>query len=246
MIKRPYSWRLSALASLLLALLNQACSTAVQVPSNRFESPEASGGLGHGSLEGNMSGTNEIVIQHSVLDDNWKPIYDDPALNRSYTMGFGAKLGLLEFVDIGAETPGIVKAKVQLIGAPKTKMGSGQFSAAVTGSAGRWKGSGIGLDFTTFTPDRTDMFDASAVLGQRINRHFLIYGGPFYSQYNYQNTFLSEPVYRGRIQQRGLHAGLEFNVENYCLMVEGTTTQVISGRLNKRTYHAGFEYSFVF
>ena len=222
---RTCLWALSAL------LLLPGCAITLNLPANRFESPEAQGGQSL-YFEGGVQGANQLVIVPLTTAD--PPRVDSPSFRRSSSSALlGAGIGLFSRLDLGvrivAHAPTLLKVKYQILGPGRLKSEPRTFSLAVSGGIGTSRKSQQDHDgFTSVDANSESQFltyDGSLIGGYRSSRSMLLYGSVFSTTTEVDGSITVLPSssvssFRGDARQRGASLGLELKTGSLGLMME--------------------------
>lgn len=206
------------------------CAITLNVPVNRFESPESSGS-GQIFLEGGIQGASKAIIVSNTTAS--PPDVNSPAFERTSAGTVGVGVGILERVDLSVRgqvnTPSLLKAKLQLLGSSSSRAARGTFSLAV--SAGIGMGNKSQQDADVFTPvtavSDVDFitYDAAVIAGYRLSPSVLLYGSGYRTRISVDGkvTQISPSTiarFNGSAIQDGATLGLEMRTAYMSVMLE--------------------------
>lgn len=184
----PKTLRLISLVAALVSALPvlPGCAITVNLPVNRFETPESQGERTI-DLEAGVQGAHKLVLVPNSTATG-VPQLDAPFFQHvgSTAMG-GVGIGLVNGVDISVRgqvnTPSLLKVKVQLLGPPAAEPRPGAFSLAVSGGFGFGRKTEVDEDpFSSITAESQTTFntyDASLIAGVRLSRSTLLYSSVY-------------------------------------------------------------------
>lgn len=191
---------LTALVSLSAALGAAGCTTLhAELPANRFESPEVNGTNHRFGIQGSIGAAHNYQI---VPDASARPPdFSAPSIDDDGLVGLGASFGLVDALDIAVKgtfgpSPTLFQVKYQLFGATHREAQEGDVSLAITGAVGGGRNTKAGDQSGVFGPGghnwngsvEEKTTDVAIIAGERIAKHFLMYGGLFYSNYTINST----------------------------------------------------------
>ena len=245
---------------LILILALSGCAISVNIPINRFDSPETTGKLGRVEVAGSGGAEDEITLtsDYTVTPPN--------TTNPYLVVGTFARVlggvGLLESLDVEVRNFDELWAKWQIIGDPRLTAQAGNFALAVTGGAGY--GQTTSTNSSLFNPNVTgslsetqDWVDGAIVLGYRFAPIFLVYGGPFARATYYNGNWSLTPVsgssaqpssgtYSGSVTTTGGNLGVELGTALFQARIEAAYANESAGVLNTGRWHIGAELAFEF
>lgn len=179
--------RFRTVASLVSALPFLAgCAITVNLPVNRFETPESQGSHTI-NLEAGIQGANKLVVIPNTTAPGI-PAVDSPFFQRVGSAAVaGIGIGLVNRLDLSVRaqvnTPSLLKLKFQLLGPPAADPRAGTFSLALSGGIGFGRKTEMDDDpFSSVTAEsRADFntYDASVIAGYRLSRSTLLYGSVY-------------------------------------------------------------------
>ncbi len=172
----------------------QSCTNlTLRLPAARFESPESNGKLWRTGFGTYIAGDHEVTVISNAASR--PPVTDQCAINRDAQSSFFLNMGVASFVDLelraglsGSE----FLAKIQLLGASVRDAQEGNFSIAASIAGGSGSVSNSGDQATLFGPGNATWNanasyfsqDFALIFGYRISDTLLIFGGPFWTNYN--------------------------------------------------------------
>jgi hypothetical protein len=248
--------RIARILTLVAACALGGCTIQVNVPVNRFESPETVGKAGRVELDAAVGGSNDAVLTEDASTDAPSPAH--PTGDHSAFFRFGAGVGLRDDLDLELRNFSELVVKYQILGQPRLTSRMGNVSLAVTlGAGGGYDSSnGTGLNQTQFQYDLTTVsLDAALIAGYRITDWWLLYAGPFFRYVPYtghyaqgpENTSLpSGTPFSGTVSCYGGNLGFEFGNEIVQGRVECAFGQLESGSLNTGLVTCGGQLAFNF
>lgn len=220
------------------------------MPVNRFETPEAKGHFGSGEVGLDVSSSQKITLAE-VTDPLLNPQTVDPSVkieNHSVLNSKG-ELGLLSRLDAYAhlnyDGPKTVGLKFQFYGEGEDKLSSG-FKAAVSAGYGSYSENNDQTLTTTFAgTTATNKYntkldltatEASLLLGQRIDKSFLLYMNLFGAFYSTKASFVLNGTEKfntnKKSEQYGALVGIRAG-EKSALKIESGFAQAKWGSLKK-------------
>jgi hypothetical protein len=215
-----------------LLLVFSGCAVTLNLPVNRFDSPETRGELGRGHVEAAIEGAHELTI---IPDVTGNPAQVNArTLERATGLRMGGELGLLDRLDVAlkarSNTPMELEAKFQALGDPEKSAKEGNVALALSAAGGAGSSTKTGSDgFNGISGTaETDFTTAefAAIGGYRPADSLLIYGGPFHALAHYSGTLTqtgtSTPrlLYSGTARQTGANAGLQWDGPRFSLKGE--------------------------
>jgi hypothetical protein len=237
----------------LLCVLAWGCPIRVNVPINRFDSPETRGRFGKVHGDFGVQGTSKLTV---VPDYTASP----PVTNsRSFTdtsggvrLAFG--MGLMRRMDLDVKLPlpgpGTIQLKYQLLGAPESEAARGNTSLAITAAVGSevTSGGNARSDGTYSSQDTYDhrgsYFDVAAILGRRLFDSVMVYGGPFRTAVGYDGTIDQaggqKYSYSGATLQRGVNLGLQVAHRRAVVRLESALSLATDGSARRSGFTGGF------
>jgi len=198
------------------------CALSLNMPTVRFESPEAQGTLGHGYVALGAAGGNDLTI---IPDTTASNPTEQTSFSGSGNIPVMVGLGILDRLDIEGRLQGalngtsvpLLTAKYELIGAPRSRAKTGNFALAATlggGAASETQNDGNLGSTSAATDVHFWEFDSSLIAGYRIADNVMIYGGPFYSHYGFHGTDTQSGggaaaplIFAGTANQSGINVG---------------------------------------
>ncbi|MEW6056388.1 MAG: hypothetical protein AB1540_07220 [Bdellovibrionota bacterium] len=243
---------------LALTLISACTSVRVDMPANRFESPETNGALLKGHIEpAALQGINEVVL---VEDYTRRPPRNDtPEFSESdYAYRFSAGIGVLERLDVDLrvheESPTMLGVKYQFLGEPRAKEVSSDFKLAVSAGAGAGnrKGSSTDTLFTQSGQYDVDFlaFDLAVILGYRLTPAILFYGGPF-AYWLDADGEIAQPAAGGTTypldgsgREFGTNLGVQFDLGPLLIKLEEAWAMAQFGVHKRAHYHTGLLLGF--
>jgi hypothetical protein len=229
-------WPLSALILPLLC----SCAIAIRMPSNRFETSEATGGSG--GVLWDVTAANRAEV---VLTDDYSltaPNTTQPALRSTNVAGFNLGLSVVERLELKLRDFNTLSAKFQLIGPSKAKAKAGDLSAALYASGKINSSEGSAGGFSYQLSDHH--YDGMAIVGFRLSDPLLAYGGVFRTLADFDGsrtpTGGSAVAFAGTGTNTGASAGFELGTGKLRLIAEGSLNLLESGSSSRRIYNGGF------
>ncbi|OUR98630.1 hypothetical protein A9Q84_04225 [Halobacteriovorax marinus] len=214
---------------ILSLLLLTSCATDIDyhVPLNRFDSPETKGKFLKGETGLNFGSSHKIVTAE-VVETIFPSIFDatvdkDTEISRSHHLNSSVALGLLERLDFSFQNygdgPNVVGLKFQFLGKPEIETKSGFKGAlklsygAMDEEEGTLTVNLAGSGTRTYSGDiDVDVYEASLILGYRINPYVITYVNSLYSYHETQSTLTSNTfptiVINGVVRTYGGLAGI--------------------------------------
>lgn len=252
---------ISAIRLLVSTVLVSGCAVNVNIPANRFESPESLGPVrdkGKVEMGGGLGGSNNIIFSQDFTLYPIEPA--TPPIQRAvadvYVTG---GIGLLDKFDLGARyvthsSPLLIFAKYQFLGpaAPDAKAGDTSFAATLGGGFTSKSGSSsLGGDVTGYELGIISA-DAAVIGGYRIADHLLAYGGPFVTNSwisgsrnvtPFGSSVESTSLFSATALQPGGNLGVMFGT-GPVLKLEGTFAHASVGSVSKSNFYFGVELAF--
>lgn len=228
----------SGAASFLAFLFFSSCALPIhsRTVANRFDSPEASGGLAKGHVEGGVEGGQDYYI---TADATQVPVdLSSPFFQRSDWDAFlSGGLGLTARLDVDLKihfnSDSIIQAKYQFLGDTRVHAKEGNFSLAGTMGLGGSSNAdaGLGTAFESTTPTTASMsssdYEFAVIGGYRFNDHGLLYTSPYFIKRNYSGTVF---------QANGTNADFSGNID---IWGEAVGIQIDENRLSMKFEYAG-------
>ncbi|MEO8199145.1 MAG: hypothetical protein ABI679_01365 [Gemmatimonadota bacterium] len=224
--------RTSVFVALIAGPLLSGCAITLNLPANRFESPETQGSQGL-YLEAGVSGANKVVLVPSISAS--PPDVNSPAIvHENSGAAFGGGVGIVPRLDLGVHfngnAPTVFRAKYQFIGSGRSTTHAGIFSLAVSAGIGASKRDDSYRDTFSSTQGASTTkfitYDGSIIAGYRFSSSMLLYGSVFYTTTDVDGTITQTPTnnvaqFRGDARQKGANLGIELNTGHLGLIVEG-------------------------
>jgi|GEM_PF-4938765 len=214
---------------LMAVVLLSGCAITVNMPVNRFETPETQGDQKF-FVEGGTQGSNKVIIVNDItlaaLD------VESPSFERSNVGAiFGGGFGILPRLDLGirllGNAPAQFKAKYQIMGNGRASAAPEQFSLAVSAAVGSSSSSQSRSATSISARSSTDFFtlDGSLIGGYRFNESTLVYSSVFYTNTSVDGSITQTPsnnitTFQGAAIQRGANLGVELSAKKVGLMAE--------------------------
>lgn len=222
---------------LLLLILLTSCATDIDyhVPLTRFDSPETKGKFLAGEV-GNTFGSSHKIVTAEVAETIFPDLFDanvdkDTELSRSSHLTLGAALGLLERLDASfqkyGDGPSVVGVKFQFLGKPELDTETGFKGALKVGYGYMDENEGeltvnlAGSGTRTYSGEiDVDVYDASLILGYRVNPLAVTYVNGIYSYHETKSTLKSNTfpsiIVNGVVRTYGGLAGIRIgNPKNH-------------------------------
>jgi hypothetical protein len=222
------------LVSLLAIVALDGCHSTLKIYPLRYESPEVIGqdehqavisfnpeqrvdvGIRSSADFSNPSITTEQPEEPPNFPDGITitniPIFEigywarDTLAYLASTADLASYAGINDSMDIYLDTQygtPLLRAKYQMLGDPASRARAGNLSLAIDGGIGFAPFDGLkGLE--------QNAYDAALIGGYRITDNVLIYGGPFYSRYDYKDA--NGPS-TARVESSGSNIGIRFSFD---------------------------------
>ena len=253
---------LVVLSSALFTSVLSSCAVTLNLPTSRFDSPEAKGEPGKFRLDMlALEGNESLILTQDYTAQG--PNFDNPAIERA-GLSYRAAVGfsVLERADIDLKfhwnSPLMLQAKYQILGEPKTRASEGNVSLSWSLAAGRSSDQRSGSSLFERTTavlmsTRYTVYDTGAILGYRISDATVAYGGPFYSYYSIEGERTLKPYkgtstvesFSGSPRVAGVNLGVEVGVgPSAVFMLEYSYVRTAAGATITNESFAGAEFGF--
>ena len=251
---------LKGMPLLLLGLITSLtnCAISTNMPTNRFDSPEAVGKLGNVRVSpGAYQASHDLILTDDYTLS--APNANHPQIKRSdYLYTISAGIGLTKKLELGLKSPwgspSRFQLKYQIFGVPKHQASKGDFSMAITSAIGFSENSDDSKDLVgqryKYEMDLS-VFDGSFLMGYRLIDSILMYAGPFYTRYLFDGTW--EEVgqrtkdFSGHANNYGANVGFQFDLSSvFSLKTEGGWAKSVSGSTAYDAYHGGVQVELYF
>jgi hypothetical protein len=269
LIKPSVSKFNAALAGLFLAFMGPGCASLhADLPISRFESPETNGVEHRFGFQNSLGSAHNDTISPDA--SHRPPDFSQPRIDEDVVLGLAASFGLVENLDVSVRgslgpTPTMFVAKYQLLGPAARSAVEGDVSVAVTAAIGGGRSNRSGDQSGLFGPGghnwtgtvEEQTTDVALIVGQRLAKHFLLYGGGFYSNYTINSSVDQNPSDDGSSPgasysqtvtgyQRGGNVGLEFMGGGWTALVEGVYSDVHVSNMGHSLLRVGVAGGFNF
>lgn len=211
---------------IIISILIFACISCetIDIPANRFHIPESMGKF-KGNLNFRYTGATAVDIDARLATEN--------SFTSVSTVGGGMDFGLTNSLDtyfnigleIFSQVPASAGIKFQFLGEPQSSAKQGNFSAAIL--AGLLYGETDLSDENERTKMNSFGQEVTALAGYRITPNFLLYGGPYYSEYKarIKSTFAFKRALKyGR--DHGYSLGFKVNHGDFYMIVEASRSNI--------------------
>lgn len=165
---------------LLMSAIQSCASASFQIPNNRFQSPETSGGFGNGLLAAGHGSKTTVIVANGALSTD-QAILDSAMVKSSEGIFLQTALGLHRKVDFMFYN-GAAGLKFQALGAPASEAKTGSFSLSL-GLAGD-RGANESSTYGIKTRAEYTGIDSMLLAGYRVQDNQLIYGNFTYSNFS--------------------------------------------------------------
>jgi hypothetical protein len=202
------------------------CSLNTFLPANRFDYPETYGKWLWGRTKVSYQGTTrvELVPNYTAIPPSVtqpKLVSDDTILNEMSISGDG---GIIKNLDLFLKlpmtsAPSLLGVKYQIWGHSYEDRKKGDFAGAVT-LGGGFNRHDVNLEsdgVPANVKDQTWALDLGFVGGYRFTQDLMLYGGPFFANYNTTGT-ISQPGrtydFTGTGTQLGFNTGVFYSFQH--------------------------------
>lgn len=252
---------------LSLVLILSGCAITVNIPVNRFDSPETTGKLGRVKVAASGGGTDEVTLtpDYTATPPNTTSPYLDTGVFARVTGG----VGLLDNLDVELRNFSEFWAKYEIFGDSRLNAQAGNFALAVTVGAGYGQNSSTNSNTIRNLQGNVSQSeywgDAALVLGYRLSPMFLFYGGPFARSTRYSGSYTLTPgtfasdgsftasgptpaatSFSGNVTSTGGNLGVELGSTLYQIRIEAAYANENSGTMNNGRLQVGAELAFNF
>lgn len=239
-------------------MLVSGCAVTVDVPTNRFDSPETTGKLGRLKLEADFGGSNSVVLTPDITAK--APDTAHPTFDTTKFLDVMAGVGLMDKLDVDVRTDGglAFEVKYQFLGAPRMTAKAGNFALAATlmGGGSTYNQDSSGLVGAGHVDQSAYFADAALVAGYRVLDPVLIYGGPFIRDTKFSGSYTqsssigapstSAGNYSGDVMSTGANIGVELGLPLVQFKLEGAYSNAKSGSVNTGRFFGGLGVAFQF
>lgn len=245
-------------AALAFIAFLSGCAVTVDVPANRFDSPETLGKRWRVKVQGDYGGENSVVLTPYL--SSAQPNTKDPQFLPTRFVRVGGGVEFFDNFDVELRSLLDLHVKYQLLGDPRLTAKQGNFALAVTGTLGTGgsKDSYSPLfGSTTVRSEQNEVFfDGAIIAGYRVADPVLLYAGPFARYTDFHGTFETTDAstgassgvskYSGNVVTTGANLGAEVGTPLFQLKGEVAYANVKSGSLNTGRAYAGISLAFQF
>lgn len=221
----------TGLVFVLFSVLYSSCALPIhsRTVANRFDSPEAQGGLAKGHLEGGVEGGQDYMI---TPDATTVPInLANPGFSRSDGDAFvSGGVGITDQVDVDIKihfnSDSIIQAKVQVLGDARNVAKEGNISLAGTIGIGGSSNHDGATGFNSTASDSTSSTDYEFALigGYRFFEHGLLYTSPYFIKRNISGTISqsngSNTAFASNLDIWGEALGVQLEAAKACVKIE--------------------------
>lgn len=170
---------LTLFSALYIYSFTACASASFQIPNNRFQSPETSGGLGNGFIAAGHGSKTTVIVANGALPTD-QAILDSAMVKSSEGIFLQTALGLHRKVDFMFYN-GAAGLKLQALGAPASEAKQGSFSLSLGLAADR--GSNESSTYGIKTRAEYTGIDSMLLAGYRVQDNQLIYGNLTHSNF---------------------------------------------------------------
>lgn len=167
-----------------------SCGISRRISATRFETPESTGKLFAGRVDGKLHGANEADVVKNFNYD--PPVTDSPSIHSYAPFDAAVMVGIWDRLDIGIRdvlrTPALLTVKFQVLGDGEETAEKGNFPVAVSFGAG-YQDDNYEAKSEIFVHSgqvnasaKTGVFDLALLMGYRFHDEYLVYMAPFYSR----------------------------------------------------------------
>lgn len=239
--------------------LSSGCAIGLNMPTVRFDSPEARGKPGSGSIGIGAATSHYLEI---IPDTTANPPVDRRSFQRSFNFPARVEFGILARLDIELRAPmatfgtapAILKLKYQVIGEPRSTAKMGNFALAVSagGALTSNETTHYGGSINAVTDASFNGFDLAGLAGYRVSDPILLYGGVFYTRYNFDGTItqtgsgaIAAPyTFAGHAEQSGLNFGASAGGGGFNIRAEMAAAFAFSGGARIQSLQGGLMLGF--
>lgn len=231
----------------LAAFSLSSCAVMIKVPLNRLDSPETTGKYGKAHMMAGYQGRNELELTPAAG-------FTSPSLSRPDAQPPGhrlignGQLGVGEKLDVSFTLPqSRLGVKYQILGQNQMEAEAGNIPLAATTSisyASEKEDTYYGKSSLNL---REIIYDVALISGYRVNKDWLIYGGPFVLwnriRSSYRGNSLSASIdEKGTLRSVGANLGAEYTSNQIFLRAEyaGTKTKLGQSNSGRATYGLAF------
>lgn len=209
-----------------LHLSLSGCATSVDVPLNRFESPEIQKHLKIKVDAGVQKQASAVLSSDFTY---YPPNTTNPRLKTDHEITGSGGLGLFDQVEIGLRVPAEITIKYQPIGDRKSDAKAGNFSLALIAGWANQSRNQTGrtlFSSTTYTIDLKQSYtDFGLITGYRFSELLLLYGGYNRIDCNFSGTYTENTTPRniaGSMILNAAHLGFDIRLStSVTLKLEG-------------------------
>lgn len=224
-----------------LGLGVSGCATTINLPGNRFDSPEVVDDAGfRAKAQLGYGGSTDIILTEDYTLRPPSPVA--APTHRVNTTRAEVGLGIFERLEMDLRLPGLLVLKYQIFGNPRRRAGAGNIPVAITLGGGLWQSESQANGFLSNTSHRVELnksrFEAALISGYRFYPELLVYGGPYWSQTAYDgiytNTAGGRNEFAGSIRAPGFNLGLELGASVLVFKIEASYQQVRTEQSTQR------------
>ena len=209
---------------LILTTILFSCATTIDVPLNRFESPEAQKHMKVKFDGGYQKQASAVLTEDYTYN---APNTTNPRLTTDDEITASASLGIYDTFEVSIRVPAEILLKYQILGLKRGEAKKGNFSLAATISSAATGQNKTGTQWFSSTPYKIDLTqrytNLGIILGYRAADEFLIYGGYNHLTCNFDGTYTqgtNPTAISGDMVLDSAHLGLEIG-QPFSLKVEG-------------------------
>lgn len=228
----------------LILTAASSCAVSMKMQGNRFESSEVYGKTAF-RLKTAFQGQANVELTDDYTST--PPNTTDPEIGPTHNLVIGGGVGIKDRFELSFDTSATGTAKLQIIGDPKLRAKSGNFSLSVLGSLhangytnsdSNWvsgQGYRLRMDYSTLS--------AAILAGYRADDVINFYFGPFteYGKYsgNYETVGVSSFDFSGKGRNAGGIIGMEIGSPRISGIIEGVWNHTRSASVKNSYWVAG-------
>jgi hypothetical protein len=237
-----------ALLIAVLSLFCTGCSVLIQMPVNRFDSPEVVGQPGVIKGDLGLQGVSQVTLTEDPASDV-PPNVTTPLIEGVNRVRVTGTYSALEILDIEYRPPTGVSLKVQLLGDSYKSAKRGNFSLAASAGlkyAMNRDPDPVSKDQNQMRMSET-MFDAALITGYRVADVVLLYGGIFTENDSFNGDWHDHSVdFESSARLNGFNTGVELSATNFQFRLEYALSKTITADTDKSIGSFGFNASYLF